>query len=123
MRTDAPAVARRVYTIMVALAMGGLVAAFAVWGPQEGLGFAAGSAISFGNAWWMHRVSMSIGQDTERPKGAPLLAVFRYLMMGGILYAILSFSESGFFAALAGCFVHIIAVVLEVVFELTYGTP
>ncbi|HYP06526.1 MAG TPA: ATP synthase subunit I [Bryobacteraceae bacterium] len=123
MRTDATAVARRVYSFMAALATGGLVVAVAVWGAQVALGFAIGVIISFGNAWWMHRVSMSIGQDSERPKGAPLLAVFRYLMMGGILYAILNFSESGFLAALAGCFVHIIAVVLEVVFELTYGTP
>jgi hypothetical protein len=123
MKTEAPAVARRIYLIMFALAAGGIVGAFALWGLPAALGFAGGSAISFGNAWWMHRVSMSIGQDAERPKGAPLLAVFRYLAMGGILYAILSYSESGFLAALAGCFVHIIAVVLEVVFELTYGTP
>jgi hypothetical protein len=92
-------------------------------GAPEALGFAAGAAISFSNAWWMHRVSMSIGLDAEKPKGAPLLAVFRYLMMLGILYVILDYSESGFLFALAGCFVHIIAVVLEVVFELTYGTP
>ena len=123
MRTDAPAVARRIYTIMAAVASGGIAGAFVVWGAAEALGFAAGVAISFGNAWWMHRVSMSIGQDVEKPKGAPLLAVFRYLAMLGILYVILSYSESGFLFALAGCFVHIIAVVLEVVFELTYGTP
>jgi hypothetical protein len=122
MKTDAPAVARRIYTIMGAVASGGIIGAFAIWGATEALGFTAGAAISFANAWWMHRVSMSIGQDGDRPKGAPLLAVFRYLMMLGILYVILDYSESGFLAALAGCFVHIIAVVLEVIFELTYGT-
>jgi hypothetical protein len=123
MKTDAPAVARRIYTIMAALTSSGIIGAFVVWGAAEALGFAAGAAISFANAWWMHRVSMSIGQEAEKPKGAPLLAVFRYLMMLGILYVILDYSEPGFLAALAGCFVHIAAVVLEVVFELTYGTP
>lgn len=123
MKTDASSVARRVYTIMLALTGAGLAGAVAFRGAPAGLGFAAGAAISFANAWWMHRVSQSIGQDSERPKGAPLLAVFRYLMMGVVLYVILDYSETGFLAALAGCFVHIIAVVLEVVFELTYGTP
>ena len=123
MKTDAPAVARRVYIFMAVLAWAGILGAFFLRGAPEALGFAAGAAISFGNAWWMHRVSMSIGQDAEKPKGAPLLAVFRYLIMLGILYVILDYSRSGFLAALAGCFVHIIAVVLEVVFELTYGTP
>jgi hypothetical protein len=123
MRTDAPAVARRVYILMAVVASAGIAGAFLLRGAPEALGFTAGAAISFGNAWWMHRVSMSIGQDAEKPKGAPLLAVFRYLIMLGILYVILDYSRSGFLAALAGCFVHIIAVVLEVVFELTYGTP
>src|SRR5687767_5257874 len=122
MKTDAPAVARRIYIIMVAVAPGGLAGAFFLYGSHAFLGFLVGTLISFGNAWWVHRVTSSIGQETTRGKGAPLLAVFRYLIMAGILYAILNLSETGFLAALAGCFVHIIAVVLEAVFELTYGT-
>ena len=58
----------------------------------------------------------------ESPPAASIFAVLRYFIMLAGLYVILDFSESGFLAALAGCFVHIIAVVLEVVFELTYGT-
>jgi hypothetical protein len=122
MQTDASSVARRIYTIMVAVASGGLAAAFFLYGTHAVLGFLVGTIISFGNAWWMHRVSASIGQESGNAKGAPLLAVFRYIIMLGILYGILNLSETGFFAALAGCFVHIIAVVLETVFELTYGT-
>ena len=122
MRTDAPAVARRVYTIMVAVTSGGLTGAFLLYGAAGALGFLAGGAIAFSNAWWMHRVSMSIGQEGASSKGAPLLGVFRYFVMLGVLYGILNFSETGFYAALAGCFVHIIAVVLETIFELTYGT-
>ncbi|HYI94761.1 MAG TPA: ATP synthase subunit I [Bryobacteraceae bacterium] len=124
MKTDGIAVARRVYTMMFALAGMGLAAAWFFAGWPGFAGFFAGVAISFGNAWWMARLSMSIG-SVERPSGsgpAALVAVFRYLLMLGILYVILSVSETGFLAALAGCFVHIVAVVLEVVYELTYGT-
>ena len=124
MKTDGTAVARRVYALMLALTGTGLAAAWFFAGPHGVAGFLVGAAISFGNAWWMHRLSMSIGAQ-QRPSGigpAQLLAVLRYLVMLGILYVILSFSETGFLAALAGCFVHIAAVVLEVVYELTYGT-
>jgi hypothetical protein len=65
---------------------------------------------------------MSIGPGGQQPGAASLIAVSRYLLMFALLYVILSYSEIGFVAALAGCFIHIIAVVLEVVFELTYGT-
>ena len=123
MRTDAGAVARRVYMIMAALSTGGASAAWVFWGASGAAGFAGGTVISFANAWWMHRISASLGVDGKKPAGASALAVFRYLLMLSVLYAILTFSETSFLAALAGCFVHITAVVLEVVYELTYGTP
>jgi hypothetical protein len=122
MKTDGGAVARRVYRIMAALVGGGAVGAWMFWGAPGAAGFLLGSAISFGNAWWTHRVAMSIGPGGEKPGGASFFAVSRYLLMLAILYVILNYSEIGFLAALAGCFVHIAAVVLEVVFELTYGT-
>ena len=122
MKTDGASVAARVYTIMLALTGAGLAAAWVVLGVPGVLGFGVGAAVSFGNAWWMSRAAMSIGADGRKPGAASLFAVFRYFLMLAGLYVILNVSESGFLAALAGCFVHIIAVVLEVVFELTYGT-
>ena len=122
MRTDGAAVAGRVYKIMAAITGGGIAAAWWLAGPAAALGFALGAAVSFGNAWWMHRIAMSIGVEGRKPATASIFAVLRYFIMLAGLYVILDFSESGFLAALAGCFVHIIAVVLEVVFELTYGT-
>lgn len=122
MKIDGPAVARRVYRIMVAVAGAGIVGAWMLWGAAGAWGFTLGSVISFGNAWWIHRVAMSIGPGGGKSGGASLIAVFRYLLMLALLYVILSYSEIGFLAALAGCFLHIVAVVLEVVFELTYGT-
>jgi hypothetical protein len=124
MKTDGAAVARRVYVLMFALTATGLVGAWLFWGLPGIAGFLVGATLSFGNAWWMHRLSMSIGTEPRPSSSGPaaFLAVFRYLLMLGILYVILNISETGFLAALAGCFVHIVAVVLEVVYELTYGT-
>jgi hypothetical protein len=122
MKIDGGAVARRVYLIMLALAAGGIVGAWMLWGPAGAWGFAFGCLISFGNAWWTHRIAMSIGPGGEKPGAVSLIAVSRYLIILALMYVILSYSETGFLAALAGCFIHIGAVVLEVVFELTYGT-
>jgi hypothetical protein len=124
MKTDGAAVARRVYVLMFALTATGIAGAWFFWGPHGLGGFLIGAVLSFGNAWWMHRLSMSIGIEspTAGRGAASFVAVFRYLLMLGILYVILNVSETGFLAALAGCFVHIVAVVLEVVYELTYGT-
>src|SRR5690348_5213686 len=105
MKIDGGAVARRVYLIMLALAGGGIVGAWMLWGPAGASGFAFGCLISFGNAWWTHRTAMSIGPGGEKPGGASLIAVFRYLLILALLYVILSYSEIGFLAALAGCFI------------------
>src|SRR6476659_3831616 len=110
MKIDGGAVARRVYVIMLALAGGGIVGAWMLWGPAGAWGFAFGCLISFGNAWWTHRLVMSVGPGGKKA-GAPLIAIFRYLLMFALLYVILSYSEIGFLAALAGCFTHITAVV------------
>ena len=49
------------------------------WGAAGALGFALGAAVSFGNAWWMHRVSMSIGAEGEKARQARRFSrCFRY---------------------------------------------
>ena len=53
-----------------------------------------------------------------------MLLAARYLLFGAVGYAIFIVSETGFMAALAGCCIHIAAVILEVFYELIYaGTP
>ena len=112
MKIDSASLAGRIYTIMTAVTGAGLVAAWLLAGASGTFGFALGAAISFGNAWWMHRIASSIGTEGRKPVLAAIFAVLRYLVMLAGLYVILDFSESGFYAALAGCFVHIVAVVL-----------
>ena len=123
MRSDGDGVARRVYLLMVALTGAGVAGCWFAYGIAGAAGFGAGSMVSFANAYWMHRIVRSVGDPDRKPsKPSIVLALFRYILILLLLYGILKFSETGFLTALAGCFVHIAAVALEVVYEITYGT-
>ena len=49
-------------------------------------------------------------------------ASLRYFLFAGGIYAILHYFEASFSAALVGIFVAVAAVLLEILFELIYGT-
>jgi ATP synthase I chain len=123
MRIEGERVAGRLYKLMGALTASGIIASWVWFGSAGALGFAVGAAISFANAYWMHRLVRAIGDPARKPsKPSIVFALLRYIIMLVSLYAIFRVSETGFLTALAGCFVHIAAVVLEVVYEITYGT-
>ena len=88
MKTDGAAVAGRVYKIMAAITGGGIAGAWWLLGPAGALGFALGAAVSFGNAWWMHRIAMSIGAEGRKAASASIFAVLRYFIMlaGAVCY-------------------------------------
>ena len=46
----------------------------------------------------------------------------RYILFAMVGYVILNYFEANVLAALAGCFVAVAAVILEILLELTYGT-
>ena len=109
---------------MVVLSALGLAGAYAGWGLPAVAGFAAGSAIAYLNFRWMAQLVRSIGEPEGRKPASAILLTFRYLLFAAAGYGIFRYSEIGFLAALAGCFVHIAAVILEVIYELIYaGTP
>jgi hypothetical protein len=112
---------------MAVLTAAGVVAAGAYWGVPGVVGFAAGAAVSFLNFRWMAQVVFAIGaidRETQKPLKpvSALLLGSRYLLFGAIGYVIFKYSETGFLAALGGCCIHIAAVLLEVIYELIYGT-
>jgi ATP synthase I chain len=114
---------RRIHIMMVVLAVLGIMVAAFYWGVPGVLGFAAGSVVSFLNFRWMSRIVFAIGTNRLKPVSALFLGG-RYLLFAAVGYAIFVYSETGFLAALAGCFIHIAAVILEVIYELIYaGTP
>ena len=113
-------VTARIFRVTLAIAGAGTVAALAWRGWRAGAGFALGSALSWINFRWLKHAVDSLSGKRARPRLA-VLAGFRYLLLGGAAYAILRFSSISLGATLAGLFVSITAVIVEIFFEVVYG--
>lgn len=50
-----------------------------------------------------------------------VLVTLRYFLFGALGYAIVNYFEAGFEGALAGFFVSVAAVILEILYELIYA--
>jgi hypothetical protein len=88
-------------------------------------GFLAGAAFSVLNFWFWHRLVSRIGRAGSQERsgsGSVVLFALRYSVFAGALYVILQYFEASLSAALAGIFVAVAAVLLEIFFELIYGT-
>lgn len=103
----------------------GAVAAAAFAGLPGAIGFLLGAAASYLNFRWLKRLVDSLGVTaaTGRPPRARVAVILglRYLLLAAGAYAILLSSAVSLPAALAGLFVSVTAVVLEIVFELVYA--
>ena len=114
------AAVHRVVRLTAALGVAGTLAALFWRGWNWGAGFAVGAAISGLNFYWLKRLAESLGGTRVRRRGAVFLAS-RYLLLGLIAYVILRYSSISLPAALAGLFVSVAAVIVEILFELVYG--
>jgi hypothetical protein len=115
-------VTSRIFKVMLVIAGAGTMAALAWRGWRVGAGFALGSALSWINFRWLkHAVDSLSGGKRARPRLA-VLAGFRYLLLGGAAYVILRYSSISLGATLAGLFVSVTAVIVEIFFEVVYGT-
>jgi len=110
----------RIWKATFALAAGGTIGLFAVFGWKWGLGFALGAAISALNFRWLKQVAMVLGTGDAKPRMAVLLGL-RYLLLGGCSYVILKYSEISLPALFWGLFVAVAAVLIEIVCELVYA--
>lgn len=114
------------YISMAGLSVVGTVAAGIFGGWPWSSGFVTGAAFSALNFWFWHRLVSRIGRSQQpgegRGSGPVLLFALRYGAFAAALYVILKFSEASLSAALAGIFVAVAAVLLEILFELIYGT-
>ena len=110
----------RIFRVTLAIAAAGTMAALAWRGWRVGAGFALGAAISWVNFRWLKHAVDGLSGKRARPRLA-VLAGFRYLFLGGAAYAILRYSSISLRATLAGLFVSVIAVIVEVSFEVVYG--
>ena len=114
-------VTSRIFKVTLAISAAGSMAALAWRGWRVGAGFALGSAISWINFRWLKHAVDSLSGKRARPRLA-VLAAFRYLILGGAAYAILRYSSISLRATLAGLFVSATALIVEVFFEVVYGT-
>ena len=113
-------VTSRIFRVMLAIGAAGALAALAWRGWAAGAGFALGAAISWLNFRWLKHAVDGLSGRSARPRLA-VLAGFRYLVLGGTAYVILRYSSISLPAALAGLFVSVAAVIVEILFELAYA--
>jgi hypothetical protein len=110
--------APRIARIMAAIAALGTVVAIAVGGWKWGVGFLLGALLSGLNYRWLRKLVEGLGG--KPPRGSVFLA-FRYLLLGGVGYAILRYSPLNVTAVLTGLFVLTAAVFVELIFEIVYA--
>ena len=114
---------RRITRGMIALAAAGCLACVILRGWKWGLAYLLGAAASCLNFRWLKRVVDSLG-GAPRRRLSPKFAIFmglRYLLLAAGGYVIVNFTSLSLPAALAGLFVPVAAVVLEIVYELIYA--
>ena len=105
---------------MAVLAVVGSVALLAARGWTWGLGFAIGAAVSWLNFRGLKQIVEALGGKRPRARLAVLLGC-RYLLLGGGAYVIVKYSAISLPAALAGLFVAVAAVIVEILFQLVYA--
>ena len=110
----------RIWKAMAAVAAGGAIILFAWHGWTWSSGWLLGSAVSALNFRWLKQLTDAIGGPAAKPRKAVFLGM-RYLLLGGGAYVILKYSAISLPAALAGLFVSVAAVIVEILFELFYA--
>ena len=110
----------RMGKLMFALAAGGAVGLFVWRGWTWSLGWLLGATASGLNYHWLRRVTGALGSGSPKERKAVLLGL-RYLLLGGGSYVILKYTAISLSAALAGLFVPVAAVLIEILIELVYA--
>ena len=110
----------RIWKLMWAIGAGGAVALVAWRGWWWGAGWVIGTAVSALNFRWLKQLVAAIGGEAAKPRKAVFLGM-RYVLLGGGAYVILKFSAISLPAALAGLFVSVAAVIIEILLELAYA--
>lgn len=115
--------AARMVRLMALLAAAGTLAAFLFRGWAWAAGFGVGAAISWLNFSWLKRLTEALGGSGGKRlrRASAVFLGFRYLLLGGFAYVILRYSSISLPAVLTGLFVSVAAVIVEILFELTYG--
>lgn len=109
---------------MFGLTAVGVAIAFSLRGFPWAVGFLVGAAFSILNFRSFEKIVSTIGVVTEGkpPKRiSTVLLGVRYFIFAMVAYGIIKFFEANFLAALAGFFVCVAAVIIEILYELFYA--
>jgi hypothetical protein len=110
----------RIIKLMAWLAAIGAIALLVWRGWAWAAGWALGCTASILNFHWLRKVTGSLGTAEPKDRKAVLLGL-RYLLLGGGGYVILKYTAISLPAALAGLFVPVAAVLIEILIELVYA--
>jgi hypothetical protein len=110
---------RRMSRMAAAIGVAGVLIAVIWRGPRVGVGFLAGAIISMVNLRWWTSLAGAIGSSGSAPmRGSVALLSLRYLAVGGVVYVIVKILEIALAPVLAGLFVCVAAVLIEILYEL-----
>lgn len=120
---------RRIRNVSLGLGIPACLAALLLGGPESGLGFLAGAALSWINFRWLKqgvdRLIESARSPKSPPKGAVRAAIFkyflRYALIGLSLYATFRFGFLEVFGFFSGLLLVVAAVLVECVLQVIRG--
>jgi len=111
----------RITRIAMVLGLAGTLVALTARGWRNGAGFAIGAAISLINFYWWKSLAGALGSSGERPlRGTAIVMVLRYGAVGAALYAIVNVLGITLAGVLAGLFVSVAAILIEILYELLF---
>ena len=112
---------RRIDRVSYVLAPALVAGVLAARGWRDALGCAAGALLSLVNLRLWKRAAAAI-TNTEKPAHGRSAAFFglRYILLGGAAFVIIKYLEVSVLAVLAGLFISVAAIVLEIFYELIF---
>jgi hypothetical protein len=114
--------AGRMRASMLWLSGAGALAAWLLAGWPWGLGFLAGGLASWGNFYWLHQLTASLGSTLTGPrKHMVVYFCLRYLLLGAGGYFLVKVVGLNLTAGLLGLLVMAASVILEILYELIYA--
>ena len=109
---------------MLALSVAGVAAAYYYYGRAGAVGYAVGAAISILNFRSFEKIVAMTGVvegDAPPKRKSALFLGVRYFVFAAGAYGLIKVFEANFLAALAGFFVCVVAVIIEILYELIYA--
>jgi hypothetical protein len=117
----------RIVRIGAALGVIGTIVVLIRYGPKTAVGFLAGALLSLLNFYGLRRVAEALSPTPANPsprpgmRASPIFWAFRYFVFAGIGYVIVKGLGISLMPILAGLFVVAAAIIVEILYELTYA--